>query len=124
VLRERFARMTLPSRVLAGAVFVWALLSNAASGPPARAAGIEEGEDAVLLDESYDIEIVSESLARVHYFNTTKVLTPRGVEENRVASVFYNPSVIIRDRSAAVTSPAGKRPDVKKQQIFDRAAFD
>jgi len=116
--------MTRAPRVLAGAAFICALLSNAAGGPPARAAGIEEGQDAVLLDERYDIEIVSESLARVHYFNTTKVLTPRGVEENRVASVFYNPSVIIRDLSAAVTSPAGKRADVKKQQIFDRAAFE
>jgi len=79
--------------------------------------------DAVLLQESLDIEIVSESLARVHYSNQTKVLTPKGVDEYDTASIFYNPTQTIREFHAAVISPQGKRSEVKKQQFFDGSAF-
>ncbi len=109
--------------VAAGAWFSCALLALPVVRSLPRAADLEAGEDAVLLEESLDIEIVSESLARVHYSNRTKVITAKGVDEHDVASIFYNPSVTIRDFRAAVISPQGKRSAVRKQQFFDRAAF-
>ncbi|HEU4401609.1 MAG TPA: DUF3857 domain-containing protein [Candidatus Polarisedimenticolia bacterium] len=90
-----------------------------AGAPP----GIEAGQDAVLLEENQEIEIVSPTLARVRHLERTKILTPRGAEEYGTASIFYNPSSTIRDLRAAVISPEGKRSEVKKQQIFEGAAF-
>ncbi|HYS04328.1 MAG TPA: DUF3857 domain-containing protein [Candidatus Dormibacteraeota bacterium] len=107
--------------------WVWLACSALAFSPgpsPPRAADIESGQDAVLLEEHLDIEIVSETLARVHYSNRTKILTAKGVDEFDVASIYYNPSVTVRDFHAAVISPQGKRSEVKKQQFFDGAAFE
>ncbi len=109
--------------VAAGASLICALLALPAGRSLPRAADLEEGEDAVLLEESLDIEIVSETLARVRYFNRTKVLTSKGVDEHGSASIEYNPSVTIREFRAAVISPQGKRSEVKKQHFFDAAAF-
>jgi transglutaminase-like putative cysteine protease len=116
--------MTGPRWVAAGAWVIYALLALPAGRSLPRAADLEEGEDAVLLEESLDIEIVSETLARVHYSKRTKVLTAKGVDENDEASVYYNPSITIREFRAAVISPQGKRSEVKKQQFFDRAVFE
>jgi len=120
---SRVHRRSWPHWVEAG---VWCLcvalaLPGGRSLP--RAADLEEGKDAVLLEERLDIEIVSETLARVRYSNRTKVLTAKGVDENDVASIFYYPSVTIREFHAAVISPQGKRSEVKKQWFFDGAAF-
>lgn len=109
--------------LLAGTVLACAVLMAGGGDGRLRAADIETGEDAVLLEESLDIEIVSESLARVRYVNRTKVLTVRGVEEHQGASAYYNPSITLREMRGAVISPAGKRTEVKKQQIVDHAAF-
>src|SRR5436309_10652553 len=111
-------------RGAARAWLVCTLLALPALDSRPRAAELEEGEDAILLEERLDIEIVSETLARVHYFNRTKVLTARGVDKHDVASIYYNPTVTIHGFHAAVTSPQGKRSEVKKQQFFDRAAFE
>jgi len=90
---------------------------------PARASAPAAGQDAVLLEERLDIEIVSPTLARVSYLNRTRVLTERGVDRFGQASIYYNPSIAIRDLRAAVVSPEGKRAEVRKQSIFDGAAF-
>lgn len=116
--------MNWPRLVAAGTAVLCALMSVSGGGRHLWAADIEAGEDAVLLEENLDIEIVSETLARVRYFNRTKVLTVRGVEEHEVASAFYNPSITLREMRGAVISPEGKRSEVKKRQIFDRAAFE
>jgi len=108
---------------LAGTVLACAVLMAGGGDGRLRAADIETGEDAVLLEETLDIEIVSESLARVRYVNRTKVLTVRGVEEHLGASAYYNPSITLREMRGAVISPAGKRTEVRKQQIVDHAAF-
>ena len=116
-------RRTGPRWPAAGALFVCALLALPAGRSLPCAAELEEGKDAVLLEESLEIEIVSETLARVRYSNRTKVLTGKGVEEKRFASISYNPSVTIREFRAAVIPPEGKRTEVKKQWFQDGAAF-
>jgi transglutaminase-like putative cysteine protease len=113
------------ARGFAGLAALYFALCVFPAGPPLpRAADIEQGEDAVLLEERLEVEILSDTLARVRYFNRTKVLTGKGVEEHDVASIYYNPSISIREFRAAVVSPQGKRTEVKKQQFFDRAAFE
>jgi transglutaminase-like putative cysteine protease len=92
-------------------------------GRAVAAEGIEKGQDAVVLEESMEIDIRSITDARVRYLNRTQVLTQRGAEEHDVASVFYGPGRTVRDLRGSVTSPSGKRVEVKKQQMFDGAAF-
>jgi len=101
------------------ALAVCFLILAPAGRPYAVAADVNAGEDAVILEESLDIEIVSASQARLHYRNRTQVLTPRGVDRFDTASVFYNPWIEIRNLHGAVTSPDGKRSEVKKQQIAE-----
>ncbi len=90
---------------------------------PGRAADLESGEDAVILEESLDIELLTPTTARVEHLRRTKVLTARGAETFGQAGIGYRPGLTITDVRAAVTSPEGKRTEVKKQQIFDQAAF-
>jgi len=122
--RHIVRRVSRPLGIVAAAWLVCAALALPSGRSLPRAADIEDGQDAVLQEEHLDIEIVSETLARVHYFNRTKVLTARGVDKHDVASIYYNPTVTIHGFHAAVTSPQGKRSEVKKQQFFDRAAFE
>ena len=98
-------RMTGLRWPAAGVLFVCTLLALPGSRSLPRAADLEQGKDAVLLEENLDIEIVSETLARVRYSNRTKVLTGKGVAEHDVASIFYNPSVTIREFHADVIPP-------------------
>ncbi len=121
--RQIVRRVSRPQSFVAAAWLACAALALPSGRSLPRAADIEDGQDAVLLEEHLDIEIVSETLARVHYFNRTKVITAKGVDEHDVASIFYNPTVTIHGFHAAVTSPQGKRSEVKKQQFFDGAAF-
>src|SRR5262245_58634113 len=116
-------RMSRPGQSVALASLVCALLLPLLGHPALRAADIEEGQDAVLLDESLQIEILSDTLARVHHSRRLKVFTGKGIEDHDRASIFYNPSVKIREFSAAVISPQGKRADVKKPYFYDGAAF-
>ena len=99
------------------------LLLGALPGFLLPAAPAERKEDAVVLEESLDVEIISESEARVRFLNRTQVMTLRGVERYSGAEEWYNPSVTIRDLRASVTSPSGKRVDLKKQQFSDSSAF-
>lgn len=109
------------SAILAAAPFWLAALVG--GNPTPAAEGIEKGQDAVILEENLEIDIRSITDARVRYSNRTQVLTQRGAEEHDVASVFYAPGVTIRDLRGSVTPPSGKRVEVKKQQMFDGAAF-
>ncbi len=109
--------------VLSATVLACGLLPSTDTERASRAADNESGEDAVLLEESLEIEIVSPTEARQRYLNRTKILTPRGAEEHGSASIFYNPWVTIRDLRASVLPPAGKRVEVKKQQVWDGSAF-
>ena len=95
----------------------------AAGSRVGAAEGIEKGQDALILEESLEIDIRSITEARVRYLNRTQVLTQRGAEGYSVASVGYQPGVTIRDLRGSVTPPSGKRVEVKKQQVFDGAAF-
>lgn len=104
------------------------LLAAAAPAPGAQApgpgaSGLEAGEDAIILAEVQEIEILPNGTARVHYERRSKVLTPRGAESEDVASVHYNPWIEILELRGAVVSPQGKRVEVKKQHIVDGGAF-
>ena len=115
-------------RTPAGAPFFRTMLLSslllASSGEiTSRPGAANLGDDAVILEEKLEVEIVSEMEARVRYLNRTQVLTPRGVERYGEAWVGYNPSVTIRDLRASLKSPAGKQQEIKKQQISDSSAF-
>jgi hypothetical protein len=51
------------------------------------------------------------------------VLTQRGAERYDFAGVSYGPGASVRSLAGAVISPAGKRIEVKRQMIADRAAY-
>jgi hypothetical protein len=108
--------------LLRPALFTALLLAVDLQIPPHPALA-ERNEDAVVLEERLEVDILSESEARVRYLNRTQVLTPRGVERYGDAWVGYNPSVTIKELRASVTSPSGKRQEIKKQQISDSSAF-
>jgi transglutaminase-like putative cysteine protease len=93
------------------------------AGRAGPAADIEAGEDAVLLEESLEIEVLTPTTARLERSRRIKVLTAHGAEEFDRVGIGYRPGLSITEVKAAVTSPAGKRVEVKKQQIFDQAAF-
>src|SRR5437879_606594 len=122
--RRTFRRVDRPRSLRAATWLACATMILPSARSLSRAAEIETGEDAVILEERLDVEIVSETLARVHYSNSTKVLTSKGVDKHAVASIFYNPTVTIHGFHAAITSPQGKRSEVKKQQFFDGSAFE
>jgi uncharacterized protein DUF3857/transglutaminase superfamily protein len=115
--------MNRTREVRAVAVLLGALLTLPASEHADDAMDIGSGEDAVILEDSLEIEILSEREARVRSLNRTRILTQHGAERYGDASVFYNPWVTIRDLRAAVISPAGKRAEVKKQQVWEGSAF-
>jgi hypothetical protein len=110
----RLARLALAAGILLGPTF-------AAENPPAK--DLAKGEDAVLLEETLEIDVASPTSARVRYTNRTQVLTQRGAERYDFAGVSYGPGVSVRSLEGAVISPAGKRIEVKKQMIADRAAY-
>lgn len=93
-----------------------------AAAPQAPGAGAT-GEDAVLLEERLEVVLASPTSARVRYSNRTQVLTARGVERYRTAAVAWGPGVTIRETHGTVILPAGKRLEIRKQQIADGAAF-
>jgi hypothetical protein len=99
---------------------VLAPLVLAAPEPPKE---LSKGEDAVLLEETLEIDIATPTSARVRYRNRTQVLTARGAEHYDGAAVGYTTGVRVVDLRATVVSPAGKRADVKKQMIAERAEF-
>ena len=99
------------------------LLAAAAPHGSTASPDLGKGEDAVLLEESLEIDIASATSARVRYLNRTQVLTLRGVDRYDGAAISYAPGVTIHDLRGTVISPTGKRLEVKKQQIADGAAF-
>jgi transglutaminase-like putative cysteine protease len=104
-------------RLLAASMFLF-------PGIPFPAAGQSRpSDDAIILEESLEIEIVSESLARERYVNRTKVLTKQGVGRFEAPFVFYNPWVEIRELRASITAPDGKRTELKKRNYADAALF-
>lgn len=105
--------------ILAPAVIVLALCWV---GIPAAAGAA--AHDAVILEESLDIEIRSVTDARVRFLRRTEILTRRGVEMYGFASVFYGPGVRIKDINGAVIDPRGRRLAIKKRDIYDGAAFE
>src|SRR3989442_15156740 len=100
-----------------GASLLGLMLLRSAAEEGSRAGEPGDGTDAVLLEESLELEIVSDREAHVRYLNRTQVLTPRGVERYGVASIGYNPSVTLQNLRASVVSPAGARVEAKKKQI-------
>jgi transglutaminase-like putative cysteine protease len=101
----------------------FALAASAMAGESAPPKDLAAGEDAVLLEESLEIDVLSPTSARVLYHNRTQVLTQRGAERYDSDGVSYRPGVSVRDLRGAVVSPSGKRVEVKRQMIADRALF-
>jgi transglutaminase-like putative cysteine protease len=116
-------------RCLPCAVLLSLLLWPASGGDGYRATEVtqagqdETDKDAILLEETMEIEVRSLTDARLHYSKRTQVLTPRGVQSFDRASVFYEPGVVVKDLRGWVTPPDGKKISVKKQAIVDGAAF-
>src|SRR5437867_209526 len=90
----------------------------------AHSADITAGEDAVILEEKWDIDIRSPEDILERYSRRLQILTPHGAEEYKGAAVAYNPWVSIKDFRGSVEPPNGKRFDVKKQNIIDTALFE
>ena len=110
----RLACLVFAAGILLGPAF-------AAENPPTK--DLAKGEDAILLEETLEIDIASPTSARVHYTHRTQVLTQRGAERYDFAGIAYGPGVSVRSLEGAVISPAGKRTEVKRQMIADRAAY-
>ena len=72
-------------------VALLALLLLPAHHRDASAGDITTGEDAVILDETWDIDIHSPEEARVRYSCRTQVLTARGAEEYGAVGIGYTP---------------------------------
>src|SRR5712675_1057907 len=112
------ARSAVGAAAIAAALLAAPIL--AATTPPEH---LGKGDDAVLLEETLEIEIASPTSARVKYNNRTQVLTQRGANLYDSADVEYGPGVRVVDLRGSVVSPEGKRTDVKRQMIADHAAF-
>jgi uncharacterized protein DUF3857/transglutaminase superfamily protein len=113
--RNLFRTLALPALV--------ACLVSREDSPFASPAPSSASSDAVLLEESLQITIQSESEATMSFLNRTQILTEAGAEEYGHPAIDYRPSLEIRDIRASTTSPSGKRTEVKKQMISDDAAF-
>src|SRR3989442_3190215 len=103
---------------VAAPAFACLLLSPA----PERAARADEEtmiEDAVVLEETVEVQIASSTEARLRFKERLQVLTSAGVEAFQHVPVFYNHWVDLRELRGAVISPAGKRVELKKQNIVD-----
>src|SRR6266566_3738801 len=114
--------MSTKPRVVLSALLSAALLLTAADRP-VHSADITAGEDAVILEEKWEIDIRSPEDIHERFSQRLQVLTPRGVEEYKEAAVGYNPWVSITDLRGSVEPPQGKRIDVKKQNIVDSAVY-
>lgn len=109
--------------LLSRAVPVAALCLLCAAARPALPGDIEAGEDAVVLEDSIEIDIASETEARVRHLNRTRILTQRGADEYGQATIPLNPWITVRDVRASVTSPQGKVVPVKKQNMWEGSYF-
>jgi transglutaminase-like putative cysteine protease len=96
------------------------ILYSAASGV-ALAADTKVSDDAVVLEESIDIEIVAGDQARLHRREVVQVLTVNGIDAFESVEVRSNPWIQIRDLHGAVMPPSGKRVEMKKQAISEGA---
>jgi transglutaminase-like putative cysteine protease len=113
------------SRRLAGVFLLLGLSpSSLISQSPAPKVAAPASQDAVLLEESLEIEIRSETEAIVRQVNRTQVLTEAGAEEFGTAAIFYSVPGEFRQISGATILPSGKRLDLKKPMISDEAAFE
>src|SRR3989442_208190 len=92
----------------AASIFVWLVLVSPAIHQPLAANDVKAAEDAVLLEESMDIDIRSPSEATVRYSNRTQVLTQRGVEMFESADVVINPWMTLKAFRGAAVAPDGK----------------
>lgn len=115
--------MTVRHRFLAVAILAVPALLGPPDAPLARAADITSGEDAVILEEAWAIDILSPEQGRVRYSSRTRILTPRGAARYGGVGIAYDKWVTITRLRAAVVSPEGKKTDVKKQHIVDSNEF-
>ncbi|HYV85720.1 MAG TPA: DUF3857 domain-containing protein [Patescibacteria group bacterium] len=121
-------RCSLPAGSAVGAAALAVVLAGALITAPIIAAtatpqNLGKVDDAVLLEETLQIEIASPTSARVKYTNRTQILTQRGANLYGSADVGYGPGERVVDLSGSVVSPEGKRTDVRRQMIADHAAF-
>ena len=116
-MRRRFAACCL----LLLPMLPSAARTSRAEAPPAPAAAPRE--DALLLEESMEITIVSRTEARERRVSRTQILTTRGADLYDVASIPFRRGVTLKEVRGAVILPGGKRVEVKKNQMVDRADF-
>ncbi|HKQ96740.1 MAG TPA: DUF3857 domain-containing transglutaminase family protein, partial [Candidatus Polarisedimenticolia bacterium] len=95
-----------------------------AAPPAAPPAGASPTDDAILLEEITEIEIVSKGEARERHLSRTRIVTAHGAEMYDAASIPYSKGVVLKEVRGSVTLPGGKRIEVKKNQMIDRADFE
>jgi transglutaminase-like putative cysteine protease len=115
--------MNVERRFLAAAILVVPAFLAPPGAPPARAADITTGEDAVILEEIRTIEVISPERGRVRHSSRIKILTPRGAERYGGVGISYNRWETITGLRASVLSPEGKKIEVKKHHIVDSNQF-
>jgi len=104
---------------LVASTFTALVLLSAAFERPDRGGEERAAEDAVILEESMEIDIASNAEAGVRHRGRIQILTPAGAEQFDEVGVSYNPWVSIRVLRGSVLSPSGKRVDLKKKDIYD-----
>jgi transglutaminase-like putative cysteine protease len=115
--------MTPSGPVLGTLSFLAAVLLWGAPVPGLHAGELHQGHDAIVLEESLEIEVFSITNAQVRYLNRTQVLTPRGVEEHNVASLTYGAGETIQRLEGSVLLPSGKRLRAAGRDMVDGPAF-
>jgi len=111
--------MTMRRDPIAAWALVCFLMLTPGAQRPARAANTAAMDDAVILEENMDIEIVSGNQARLRHRRVVQILTANGADFFGSESVEYNPWIEIRELRGAVVSPSGKRVELKKQAISE-----
>lgn len=99
------------------------LCLGALAAAPAAVAATVASRDAVLLEESLHIRVLSSTEAEVEYANRTRLLTRRGVERYGFAVVRYNPWIDVKDFRGSIVLPDGRRTKVRKSDVSDQSDF-
>lgn len=111
--------MTMRPNPVAPTALAFFLLLLPGGQPSGHAADPAAKDDAVVLEESMDIEILAGNQARLRHRKVVQVLTPNGVDSFGSVSVVSNPWIEIHGLHGAVDSPSGRRVELKKQAISE-----
>jgi len=84
---------------------------------------IAKGRDAVILEESLEVDIRTLTDAREKYATRILVLTQRGIEPFDSASVIYFPGSVVRKIEGSVTLPSGRVIRPGRKSVVDGPAL-